>query len=688
MSGSTISKLITHTVTLGNGAYLSPLTLTSAGKVIPQKAGAMGVTVPSYSATTLISYGTIAGGGGTIGSTGTAGSSSGGIVGQGIAGGNGGAGSSGGIGVYLAGLGTFTNHGVATGAAGGAGGTGGNGVSGGTNAGAYAGNGGAGGTGGIGVVLSGAGDITNAGTIDGGAGGSGGTAGTGKGGVKGTGGKGGVGVSLSGGALLTNSVFISGGAGGDGGASGGKGGAGVYLNGATLINAGTIEGGTGGAGAVNGSVGAAVQFGSLASLLIVDPGASFIGNVIAQSSAFDILELSGTSTAALPGIGTQFLNFSEISFASDAAWTIAGNSAGLAAGITIAGFTQADMIDLTNFAATTETYVSGVGLVLSNASLSETLHLTGSFSTADFQLVADGASGTLIEDVNCFARGTRIATAVGDVPVEGLKIGMEVKTLHAGLRRIKWIGRRSYTAPFVNHVKVLPICIKAGAIVPGVPARDLFVSPGHGICIDGALVHASRLVNGVTIFQVPAVDVITYFHIELDSHDVIYAENCPAETFIGERFRGQFENAVEFQQLYPGHVAPEASCRPLLEQGFRLHNILCALSRRAGIRKTSRRAGGLRGFIDQAGPECLTGWAQDLSSPEHPVCLDVFSGARFIRRIIANLYREDLRSAGIGSGNHAFSLQLPAKLSGPITVCRSVDNAILPLTGVAMEHAA
>jgi hypothetical protein len=688
MSGSKISELVMQTVTLGNGAYLSPLTLTNTGQVVPQNAGVVGVIVPSSSANTLVSYGSIIGGGGTVGTSGTAGSSTGGASGQGMAGGNGGAGSSGGIGVYLAGQALFSNLGVVTGAAGGAGGAGGNGVSGSTNAGAYAGNGGAGGAGAAGVVLAGAGNLTNFGTIFGGAGGSGGAAGVGTGGIGGNGGKGGNGVNLAGGAQLTNSGVISGGAGGAGGVSGGKGGAGVYLNGATLINAGTIDGGAGGTGLVNGSVGAAVQFGSVSSLLVVDPGASFIGNVVAQSSASDILELSGTSTAALSRIGTQFLNFSEISFASNAAWTIAGDSAGLAAGTTIVGFTSADTIDLTDFAATRETYVSGAGLVLSNASFSETVHLSGSFSTADILLASDGASGTLIEEVNCFAQGTRIATATGKVPVEELKIGMEVETLRAGLRRIKWIGRRSYAAPFANHAKVLPVCIKAGAIAPGVPARDLLVSPGHGICIDGALIHASRLVNGATIVQLPSVDLVTYFHIELDSHDVIFAENCPAETFIDENCRGQFENAAEFHRLYPGETPPERKCLPMLEQGFRLHAILSGLVRRAGIYATVHRPGVLRGFVDQPGPEWIAGWAQDMSAPERPVCLEVFSGTQFIRRIIANLHREDLRAAGIGSGNHAFKVRLPPGLTGTITVCRRVDGALLPLTEAAMARVA
>lgn len=41
----------------------------------------------------------------------------------------------------------------------------------------------------------------------------------------------------------------------------------------------------------------------------------------------------------------------------------------------------------------------------------------------------------------------------------------------------------------------------------------------------------------------------SYYHIELESHDGVFADNCPAETFMGERFRGLFQNAAKFAPL-------------------------------------------------------------------------------------------------------------------------------------------
>ena len=76
----------------------------------------------------------------------------------------------------------------------------------------------------------------------------------------------------------------------------------------------------------------------------------------------------------------------------------------------------------------------------------------------------------------------------------------------------------------------MPVLIVAHAFGENRPSRDLRVSPGHAICVDAfseALIPAGALVNGSTIVQ-EDVDSVTYWHIELESHDVILAENLPA----------------------------------------------------------------------------------------------------------------------------------------------------------------
>ena len=254
-----------------------------------------------------------------------------------------------------------------------------------------------------------------------------------------------------------------------------------------------------------------------------------------------------------------------------------------------------------------------------------------------------------------------------------------MQTLHAGPKPIKWIGTRSYDGRFcaANHL-VLPIHIRRNALGHGIPARDLFVSPGHAIFYAGALIPASRLVNGTSITQLAAVNSVTYFHIELNSHEILFAENCPAESFLDQDFRAQFHNAAAFHRLYPA-AAPALACLPRVESGFGLQSI----QRRLGFAQTPA-SGPLRGFIDQAGPQTVSGWAQTIASPESPVCLDILCAGRRIARVLANRYRADLKKAGIGTGHHGFELSLPAGASLPITVRCAATHAVLPCTEAAL----
>jgi hypothetical protein len=289
----------------------------------------------------------------------------------------------------------------------------------------------------------------------------------------------------------------------------------------------------------------------------------------------------------------------------------------------------------------------------------------------------------------CYAAGTRIATAVGEVAVEDLAIGDYVETLHAGLQKIKWIGRRSYDGRFIAGNKdILPIRIAQGAIGDKIPSRDLFVSPGHAICIDGALIHAFRLVNGASITQAASVGNVIYYHIETENHEIIFAENCPAETFLDENFRAQFQNAAEYLALYPGHPAARTACLPRLEHGFLLHAIQQRLNARAGLFTVPKTPGPLRGYVDEAGPTICTGWAQDIENPETPVCLDILVDGTRVARVLANSYRADLRDACLGTGCHGFRVALPDGLNGRLEICRASDGAELPWTETAQTLAA
>ena len=60
------------------------------------------------------------------------------------------------------------------------------------------------------------------------------------------------------------------------------------------------------------------------------------------------------------------------------------------------------------------------------------------------------------------------------------------------------------------------------------------------------------MVNGTSIVRETTVPkVFVYYHVELDDHSLILAENTPAETFIDNVDRLAFDNWAEHEALYP-----------------------------------------------------------------------------------------------------------------------------------------
>jgi collagen type I alpha len=86
----------------------------------------------------------------------------------------------------------------------------------------------------------------------------------------------------------------------------------------------------------------------------------------------------------------------------------------------------------------------------------------------------------------CFASGTRIATATGQVPVERLRVGDLVRTLSGQDWPVCWIGHRHVeTRRHPKPNQVWPVRISADAFAPAMPLRDLWLSPDHAVFVDG-----------------------------------------------------------------------------------------------------------------------------------------------------------------------------------------------------------
>jgi hypothetical protein len=152
----------------------------------------------------------------------------------------------------------------------------------------------------------------------------------------------------------------------------------------------------------------------------------------------------------------------------------------------------------------------------------------------------------------CFLRGTRVRTPKGEPRVEDVAIGELIQTLRGPLP-IKWIGRQLFKKLSESwHKSVLPVRISRGALADGIPHADLYLSPGHRIYLDSVLIEVRLLINGRSIVQAMPHNrnEIEYFHIELEDHEVIFAEGAAAETFQATTGREHFNNFVEYERLY------------------------------------------------------------------------------------------------------------------------------------------
>jgi hypothetical protein len=171
---------------------------------------------------------------------------------------------------------------------------------------------------------------------------------------------------------------------------------------------------------------------------------------------------------------------------------------------------------------------------------------------------------------HCFLKGTKIQTAEGERKIEDLAIGDLLPTMFGGLRPIQWIGRYPFkksdpSKPWVKDA--LPVRIARSALAPNVPHADLYVTAGHCLLVDGVSAPAEMLINGATItrYEARGYDELEYFHIKLETHDVIYAEGAPAETlfYVDE----SAVNFAEYLRQYGTPATGEARCAPLVHIG-------------------------------------------------------------------------------------------------------------------------
>lgn len=233
-------------------------------------------------------------------------------------------------------------------------------------------------------------------------------------------------------------------------------------------------------------------------------------------------------------------------------------AAATAAGITLSFNSVTGNITLTGASGVTETNWNTIldGLQYNNSAdeplltnhaitLVSATPSSGSYTSAT-------ASNTETLTVICFMPGTMIATPDGEAAVETLQPGDLVLTSTGEIKPINWIGRQTVSKRFADPLRSYPIRVRAGALDDNAPTRDLYVSPDHALLVGDVMVNAGALVNGTSITREKTIpDTFVYYHVELDDHSFVLAEGAPAETFVDNIDRMNFDNWSEYQALYP-----------------------------------------------------------------------------------------------------------------------------------------
>jgi hypothetical protein len=234
----------------------------------------------------------------------------------------------------------------------------------------------------------------------------------------------------------------------------------------------------------------------------------------------------------------------------------------------ITNFAQGDTIFLPNVPSqvagvqTTASYdaVSGDLSIVVGDPTTIDLHMPGfSLTSGPVALTPDGNG---IEIVVCFLGGTRIATPIGETPVEALSVGNLVRTASGRDRAITWIGTGHVLATPGRRTANTPVIVRKGALADAVPSRDMRLTKGHSLFLDGVLIPVEYLVNHRSIIWDDRAREVTIYHVELETHDVLIADGAPAESYRDDGNRWQFRNANSGWGL-----PPQPACAPVLTGG-------------------------------------------------------------------------------------------------------------------------
>ncbi len=145
--------------------------------------------------------------------------------------------------------------------------------------------------------------------------------------------------------------------------------------------------------------------------------------------------------------------------------------------------------------------------------------------------------------VICFTPGTRIMTPDGTRRIEDLHPGDRIQTKDNGAQEVLWTGHRRMTGARLYAMPHLrPIRFRSGALGIDRPDEDLLVSPQHRMLVKGAaaqslfhadevLIAAEDLLNDGSICVDRVLREVTYVHVLLERHQIVWANGLETESF-------------------------------------------------------------------------------------------------------------------------------------------------------------
>lgn len=202
--------------------------------------------------------------------------------------------------------------------------------------------------------------------------------------------------------------------------------------------------------------------------------------------------------------------------------------------------------------------------------------------TTSFNNGADSISTGIIAvpAYTCFSADVLIMTDRGEVRAGDLVAGDMVMTFDNGLQPLLWVGKRAVAPEMLRSLpKICPIRIKAGALGPYTPQRDMVVSPQHRILVASAiaermfgcaevLVAAKHLLDLEGVERAEDLETVEYVHFAFERHELVFSDGAISESlFAGQQALNMMlpEQREELLTIFPEWDMPDFVPVPVRE---------------------------------------------------------------------------------------------------------------------------